>query len=377
MFLFMFSNFLPLTCGLEPQTQCPVNKENNKKTTKMSKFLILSSLILWTFTAFAQSTTTHLYPFHKTFLDLNTLKTTEVSGELTSNFKTETKYAHRFISADVFNSSEVVLDGRRFRITEDNAMEMTHLRTGKKSLVKNKKSSGERSLLLINLGDAVLHFKESFAKYHIYKYNKRAKLQLNKTIMPRRFLRYFTHTNNSIVFTPQGAEGQYKKTHLINLETGGETIFDFSIHGVILDEKTDGAIDGYCQVTENGLDIHYEGKQFEVKIPNVSQVNWIKTMVSDGWLILACYHNQTSGAQLFAVDIETGAVEWNADVTKLSLSSDIEGYENTTILSAYEDKIILESWETEGRCLQVFDLYTGKKLYKNPVLYKEYITDSE
>ncbi|MCP4437965.1 MAG: hypothetical protein GY810_03395 [Aureispira sp.] len=300
-------------------------------------------------------------------------------GELTSNFKTETKYAHRYISADVFNSTEVVLSGRRFRITEDNAMEMTHLHSGKKSLVKNKKSSGERSLLLIGLSDAVLHFKESFAKYHIYKYNKNGKLSFGKSIMPRRFLKYFTHTNHRIVFTPQGHEGQYNKTHIINLRDGEETILDFNIHGVILDEKADDSIDGYCQINEadKSLKIHYGEKNFQVKIPNIHQVNWVKTVVKDGWLILACYQNQTSGAQLLGIDIETGAVEWKADVTKLSLSSDIENYENTTILSAYKDKVILESWETEGRCLQIFDLHSGKKLYKKPVLYREYITDSE
>lgn len=343
----------------------------------MNNFFVLLILITCTHTVVAQPTTNHLYPFHNTFLDLNTLQTIEIEGELTSNFKTETKYAHRFISADVFNSSEVILGSRRFRITKDNAMEMTHLRTGKKNLVKNKKSSGERSLLLINLGDAVLHFKESFAKYHIYKYNKQAKLQLNKAIMPRRYLKYFTHTNNSIVFTPQGEEEQYSKTHIINLQNGEETIFDFNIHGVILDEKTDDAINGYCQIKEKELEIHYGEKQFAIKIPNIKQLNWIKTAVSDGWLILACYHNKTSGAQLLAVNLETGAVEWKADVTKLSLSSNVKSYENTTILSTYEDKILLESWETEGRCLQVFDLYTGKKLYKKPVLYREYITDSE
>ena len=90
-----------------------------------------------------------------------------------------------------------------------------------------------------------------------------------------------------------------------------------------------------------------------------------ETVLFGDILVIAVFHDISTGSELSAFNINTGEKLWEADVKQLAVPH--SKYYNKVILSCYENKIIMEGVEAYGHYLQIFDLETGKRLFESDI----------
>lgn len=86
-----------------------------------------------------------------------------------------------------------------------------------------------------------------------------------------------------------------------------------------------------------------------------------QTVLVDSILVIADYSKETNGARLAAYNALSGKKLWVADV--LTEDRDFGTYMNRVVLARFDNKVILEGTESAYNYLQIFDLYTGRRLF--------------
>lgn len=318
--------------------------------------------------------TAHLYPFQGKYFNLKTLNVEESPALLAETFKTESKYAYRFKALVI---DQLAYKGVLFKILEKNGLLMTNMSTQAASPIPNNEKEqtiyGMNFLLEVDGGVIYIKHLEPEFGFMLYKYDETGKqlfaLQLHhskyiesgnlKYFSP--YLGYFTHTASSLVFSSYS--GLKKQTTVINTKDGTTQDFDFSSVGILRDEKGDMAVQGFVELDKNNsaIKVTYIDNTFLVQKPFLKNCDHVETLILGNKLIIASNNRTVSGAQLFAIDLDTKKTIWDAEVQQLNGNGN--SYFNTLWLSAHEGKILLEGYEKAGKYLQVFDSNTGQQVW--------------
>jgi len=88
--------------------------------------------------------------------------------------------------------------------------------------------------------------------------------------------------------------------------------------------------------------------------------NTTATLVVGDVLYIALFHRISTGAQLIAVNLATGALVWRADVVQMNVAH--SQYWNDVSLEREGDRIVMHGYEASGCYTQTFALATGKRL---------------
>ncbi len=322
----------------------------------------------------------HIYPFNGKYINLNKLSVLEDDTLFVKNFKTESKYYQRFLTLEMLNKlqKELTYKGSKFSIGKDNNLTVK-LKDSTIKKIENKESKievpdSENNNFLLPSAEGVIFIKRLLGKYGyiIYKYDENAKEIFNTlikhTYMVIRggnityhpYLKYFTHTNNVIIFT--SFERAYDKTHVISLIDGSLLTYSFKVTGIIRDID-ENKIKGFIDYNEETGKAKVNLLSYNWQIPKKQDVNVVnETIIKDDIIVISDYSPITSGSTLTAYNLKTGILLWNADVKQLN--AEHSKYSNSVILSLYKNKVILEGNESSGKYLQIFDLKSGKRLFE-------------
>ena len=321
-----------------------------------------------------------LYPFEDYYINLDNLERVEVNGTLSSNFKTSSKYASRFIKASY---DKVKFRGKEFVILPENGLKIVDLRTGMEKILENKEKDIEKDIngrsFVFSTNNSVVYIKKLDGEhgYMIYKYdedgNEIFSVQIEHTDIVKKgnvrhhypYLYYFMHTNDFLIFTSY--DSRYEKTCVINLENGDTDFFEFIAAGVIRGED-ENSINGYVIIPDNTetLEVKYLDNSWQANLKHIANSNKVQTILKDSILVVADYHQIATGSNLSAFNIYTGELLWQADVKQMNVGH--SEYYNEVILSMYSDKVIMEGIESYAHYLQIFDIETGERLFVSDIL---------
>ena len=353
-------------------------------TWEMKIILIFALFLLFSVPLKAQKDLNYnpesLYPFEDYYINLDNLERVEVNGTLSSNFKTSSKYASRFIKASY---DKVTFRDKEFVILPENGLMIVDLRTGMEKILENKEKDIEsdingRSYVFIT-NDGVVYIKKLDGEhgYMIYKYdedgNEIFSVQIEHTDIVKKgnvrhfhpYLYYFIHTNDFLIFTSY--DSRYEKTCIVNLETGDTGFFEFIAAGVIRGED-ENSINGYVIIPDNteSLKVKFLDNSWQANLKHIANSNKVQTILKDSILVVADYHQIATGSNLSAFNIYTGKLLWQADVKQMNVGH--SEYYNEVILSMYDDKVLMEGIESYAHYLQIFDIKTGERLLVCDVL---------
>ncbi len=322
----------------------------------------------------------YIYPFDGEYFDLNKLEITVSETGFVDNFKTGSKYYQRFLMPDGINNfqKEIAFKGSKFKIKDDSSVEILFQDSTVKVIENkeakiNKDKIEENSFFLLST-DGVIHIKRLYGKYGyvMYKYDEKGheifNTHIKHTYMVIRggnisyhpYLKYFTHTNEAIVFTSY--ERAYDKTHVISIKDGSLSTFSFKVTGIIRDVD-ENSIKGFIVHNEETGKVKVNFLTYDWLISKKQDVETInETLLCNNVVVVAAYSPITSGAALSAYNMQTGDVLWHADVKQLNAAH--SKYSNFVILSLYKDRLIMEGIEASGKYLQIFDLKSGKRLFE-------------
>lgn len=321
-----------------------------------------------------------LYPFEDYYINLDNLERVEANGTLSSDFKTSSKYSGRFVKASYDN---VRFRDKEFTLLPENGLKIVDLRTGMEKILENKEKDIEKDIngrsYVFCTNDGVVHLKKLQGEhgYMIYKYdedgNEMFSVQIEHTDIVREgnvrhhhpYLYYFMHTNDYLIFTSYDRE--YEKTCVVNLENGDTDFFEFIAAGVIRGED-ENSIDGYAIIPDNSekLEVKYLDNSWQANLKHLLNSNKVETILEDSTLIVADYHQISTGSNLSAFNIHTGELLWQADVKQMN--AEHSEYYNEVILSMYDNKILMEGIESYAHYLQIFDIKTGERLFVSDIL---------
>ncbi len=280
------------------------------------------------------------------------------------------------------NSEIAIYKDKIFLTMPNNALKMIDIQSGNETILANEEENIERNIngsnLLFTLNDGVIHLKnlESKEGYIIYKYDEIAQIlyksQIAHTYIEikgnvhhhHRYLYYFTHTQNHLIFTTVVFERGYNKSVIVDLKTGKSTEADLIVSGIVKDDN--GELKGLLSIDEdnNTLSLYSENgkeKKWVYNFPNNIYSDMISSLLYDNILVIVHYSQISTGSNLLALDIKTGELLWNAEVEQLNVGH--SKYHNRIILNRYENKVIMLGLESFGGYLQIFDIDTGRRLF--------------
>lgn len=318
----------------------------------------------------------NIYPFGSTYINLQNLEKFELDDLPALTFKTESIYASRFRGLSI---NRLAHKGMLFEIRPDNGLLMTNMSSRAASLLPNHESGYERfgQNFLIEAADGMVYIKYLNGDYgfRVYKYNPEGKealaVQLDHSeeikrpnlTYKRPFLNYFCHTKWQLVFTSYMADKA--KTVVVELSSGEVLEYDFTSSGIIRDADQDAFVHGFIQLDpQNGkMQLLYRQQNFELQNDHFKGCNRAETTLVGNTLIIACYNDRASGAQLLAVDLKNEKILWenNAMMPKNG-ASPTTSYYNMLWLSLKGDQILLEGLEPELKYFKAFDLKSGQQL---------------
>jgi len=325
----------------------------------------------------------NLYPFQGYYIDLENNNALLIDGIPATDFKTCSKYAHRFQTRV---SDSVNLNGRTFVIDKNKdklRYKMNIYEAGKfvKSIplpVENPiPEVHEYYFNLFSYKNDVIMFMQDMYTTHflICKYNSdgeelmRTKIEHTFVTHPDKmtnyyhpYLYFYDITASQLVFSSSASYSEKDKTVVMSLDDFTTKEYESSLCGIILDEQDQNMV-GFISKgqKENEYLVQMNDNsqcRFEIEYGNPS----FSIILKDNFLYVANYHPISTGSSLYCFDIKTGNMIWEADVLQVNASH--SEYSNTVILSSYKDKIIMEGFESYGNYLQIFDAATGKRLAK-------------
>lgn len=345
------------------------------------RYCSLLLLILVSQSTFAQNQKPELaaediYPFGASYINLNNFSKFEIDDLPALTFKTESIYASRFRGLSI---DRLAHKGMLFEIRPNNALLMTNMSSRAAAPLPNHEAGYERfgQNFLIEAADGMVYIKYLNGDYgfRIYKYNTEGEealaVQLDHSeeikrpnlTYKRPFLNYFCHTKWQLVFTSYMADKA--KTVVVELSNGEVLEYDFTSSGIIRDADQDAFVHGFIQLDpQNGkMQLLYRQQNFELQNERFKGCNRVETVLKDKILIIACYNDRASGAQLVAIDLEKEKILWenNAMMPKNG-ASPATSYYNMLWLSLKGNRILLEGLEPELKYFKAFDFKSGQQL---------------
>lgn len=344
----------------------------------MIKPLLSSLIVLLTLSSYAQEKVNeHLYPFKNNYFNLNTLQYHTSSDPLAHSFKTDSKYAVRYsgLAAD-----KLAYMGSIFETTSDNGLLLKDIETQAATPLPNAEKGipkqGQSFLLKSTNGVIYIKSLEKDNGYKVYKYDEKGTQLFATQIKHSEFvqhgdftyhlpyLEYTMHTANTIAFTSYVS--RIPKTITLSTLDGSMSNFEFTSVGFIRDIAADMDIHGFIQLDKGkkSLQITYISDNFTIARPYLAEMSHAESLIIDNTLVIATYNRRSPNAKLLAIDLNTKQIIWDGEVSNFGGTAS-NSYYNVIWLGAYEDKIILEGYEQKGKYLQIFDVKTGKQLWKS------------
>ncbi len=285
-----------------------------------------------------------------------------------------------------FNWNVVYLNGKKFYIDQKKNKVIIHDINNNRTLeIRDEYSVFKRNIngrdLLFKSPGSIVHVKDLEGEYGyiISSYDENGKelykKQLHHTKIEitgnthhhERILNYFTHNSKYVIFTTSVFSREFSKTVILDLTSGQLTEIPVSVDGVLFDRQDN--ITGLFQFDGKNNEITFFNNQnddvlwkykYDYKVVYASRVT---ALIHEDKLILALYHQISTGSDLLALDLKTGSLFWHADVNQVNASH--SEYYNTVNLYSYNDKVLMEGIESYGKYLQIFDVNTGAKLYSD------------
>ncbi len=321
----------------------------------------------------------NLYPFDNYYINLDENNAVLIDGIPSTNFKTCSKYAHRFTN---IISDSVTLNGKTFVVENNKEKSIYNINIfeGKKRIntinlpvERPLPKVHEYYIHLLPYKNDIIMFMEDFytTHYMICKYNSEGKELMRKEIEHtyithpepntnhyNRYLYFNNLTASQMIFTSHIAFADKFKTIVLSMDDFSIMEYDKTANGIILDDK-DENFAGFVSQNKNQFTVQMLDKRtftFEIKYGNPS----CDFILKDNLLYIANYHPIATGSSLQCFDLKTGKMKWTADVKQIMASH--SEYSNKVILSIYKNKIIMEGDEASGDYVQIFDAETGKRL---------------
>lgn len=363
--LFIFVFLLCISCNSSANMQKETSEIQNKNTynEECSKF----------------------YPFDNKLIDLELLKVVEIDGLPAENFKTCSKYAHRFRNPI---SDSVLVGGKLFVVVNDKKNKKYQIEVfEKKKLIKTIKVPVEEPLpkvheyyihLLPYKNNVILQMSDMYTThYRLVKYDVNGAELIRKEVEhtyithpePRtnhynRYLYYYGITNSQMIFTSHMAFADRFKTILLDLNDFSVEEYDKRAHGIILDENDDELI-GFATSIED-----YDKKSMDMELTMIKGDIYSFTLpygmpacsflLKGSLLYVATYHPISTGSDLHCFNLKSKKIQWRAKVKQLK--AEHSEYQNKVTLSLYKNKLLMEGNESYGGYLQVFDCFSGERI---------------
>ncbi len=320
-----------------------------------------------------------LYPFQGYYIDLEENNAVLIDGLPATDFKSCSKYAHRFKNPV---SDSVTVNGRLFVVenNDDKGIYKINISEGNKKVgsielpVANPLPEvREYYIHLLPYKDNVIMYLTDMygTEFTICKYNSEGKELLRTTIEhtyvthpepntnymhPYLYLSGFSGTQ--MIFSSNVGFSEKEKTVVLSLDDFSKTEYDKTANGLILDEN-EMNLAGFISSNDDQFKIlMLDGKKYDFAIKNGNGA--CECLLSGNLLYIANYHPIATGSSLQCFDMAAGKMKWTADVKQINASH--SEYFNKVTLSMYKDKIILEGDESYGDYVQIFDAASGKRL---------------
>jgi outer membrane protein assembly factor BamB len=327
----------------------------------------------------AQEECSNLYPFQKDYINLDTYETIVTDGTPAIDFKTCSKFAHRFINRI---SDKVQVNGRTYTVekNKDKGIYRINISEGDKivgeiqlPVQKPLPEVHEYYIYLLPYKNDVIMFMEDryTTHYMICKYNSDGKEIMRKEIEHtyvthpepntnyyHRYLYYSGITTSQMIFTSHIAFAEKFKTIVLSMDDFSVAEYDQSSNGIILD-KNEEHLAGFVSQKDDIFEVVMLDKTkytFELKNGDPA----CDFILKDSLLYIANYHPIATGSSLHCFDLRTGKMKWTADVKQINASH--SEYSNKVTLSMYKNTLIMEGDEESGDYVQLFDASTGKRL---------------
>lgn len=321
----------------------------------------------------------HLYPFQDVMIDLEKNISLEIDGLSLDNFKTCSKFSHRFSNPI---SNPLYMNGKKFEIVNDKENQIYKLNFYENDLlVRSVNLPVEDPLpevheysfyMLIYKGDIIMFMEDMYTTHYLVcKYNSNGDELLRKEIEHtyiahpepntnhyNRYLYFNDITESQMVFTSHIAFADKFKTIVLSMDDFSITEYAKSANGLILDSEEENLI-GFVTQKENRFFIQMvDDTEFEFELEYGNPA--CEFILKDSLLYIANYHPISTGSSLHCFDMRTNKMKWTADVKQVM--ADHSEYYNTVTLSMYGDKIIMEGVESYGNYVQLFNAESGESL---------------
>ncbi len=321
----------------------------------------------------------NLYPFQNHYINLDENNAVLIDGIPSTDFKTCSKFAHRFANP----VSDSVSLNNKYYIIEKNKEKGIYVMN---ILQGNKKVSvvqlpvtrpllevHEYYINLLPYKNSVIMFMEDMYTTHfmICKYDPDGKELMRKEIEhtfathpePKtnyyhKYLYFYGLTASQMIFSSHIAFAEKSKTIVMSMDDFSVTEYDKTANGIILDENENNLI-GFVTQTEDHFTVQMTDSskyEFDIKYGDPA----CDFILKDSLLYIANYHPIATGSSLHCFDLRTGKMKWTADVKQINASH--SEYMNKVTLSMYKNKVIMEGDEASGDYVQIFDAGTGKRL---------------
>lgn len=321
----------------------------------------------------------NLYPFQGYYIDLDENNAVLIDGIRAEDFKTCSKYAHRFKN---IISESVSLNGKTFTVEKNKEKGIYNINIFEDNKqIKTINLPVERPLpevheyyihLLPYKNDIIMFMEDMYTThYMICKYNAEGEEILRKEIEHtyithpepetnyyHRYLYFTDLTASQMIFTSHIAFADKFKTIVLSMDDFSIIEYDKASNGIILDEDDKNLV-GFVTQNEDHFTVQMIDNtkyEFDIKYGNPA----CDFILKDNLLYIANYHPIATGSSLHCFDLTTGKMKWTADVKQIN--AEHSEYSNKVILSMYKDKIIMEGDEESGDYVQIFDAETGERL---------------
>lgn len=319
------------------------------------------------------------YKFNNTWINLDSFEKADLKADTLKTFKDLSIYSLRLKAPLWFGTypGEVVLKNKMFQLLNKNIF-ITNYTPGTDMGLYNsnaspKNTDGTSQNFLLPTSHVAVHIQrlEKNPVYAIKVYDEKGAVKytfsLAHTMIENEnggftyypFLNFFDYSDEHLIFTSDNKA--YPQTYLLDLKTGEQTAYNYSVAGIIrsADEKK---IIGFIEINEEKGTFNVNSDEKTWSAPLRSKFyDEAESLVSDSILVVASYPKIATGSALSAYNFYTGKLLWNAEVEQIN--ADHSQYYNRVLLSKYKDKVIMEGIEANGKYLQVFDMASGRRLF--------------
>lgn len=320
-----------------------------------------------------------LYPFDNYYIDLDENNAVLVDGIPAIDFKTCSKFAHRFtnpISDSIFAGGKtfVIEKNKEKGIYNINIIDAGKIiNTIKLPIEDPLPEVHEYYINLLPYKEDIIMFMEDMYTTHyiICKYNTDGKELMRKEIEHtyvahpqenenyyHQYLYFNDLTASQMIFTSHIAFADKFKTIVLSMDDFTISEYDKTANVIILDENEENLVGFVTQNEDNFMVQMIDDKNYRFEIKNGNPA--CDFILKGNLLYIANYHPIATGSSLHCFDLNTGKMKWTADVKQINASH--SEYSNKVTLSMNKNKIIMEGDEESGDYLQIFDADSGERL---------------